>query len=101
MTQTHTCKICRGPRPHNGSVCLGCGTELKNSTVTRVKTRKKQCPECCSYMPHILIDPGRWRCGKCNAVFEAGDVGYLDDRPDVNLEKQERYEQMKKQGKRR
>lgn len=52
-------------------------------------------------MPHILIDPGRWRCGKCNAVFEAGDVGYLDDRPDVNLEKQERYEQMKKQGKRR
>ena len=91
----HICRICDGERPHDGKLCLGCGTELVRCRPTKRK-RGTACP-CCSHDgQHNFLEQGRRRCVKCGAVFEGPDVGYLDDRPDVNLAKRERLESMKK-----
>ena len=92
MSETHRCKICRGDRPNNGLVCLGCGTALIKCKESKLKTFKPECPGCTHTGPHQTLEHGRFRCLKCTAVFERGDVGYLDDRPDVNVEKLERLE---------
>lgn len=42
------------------------------------------------------MDVNRYRCGECNAIFEDSEISYLDDRPDVNLEKKEQFERGKK-----
>ena len=86
---THRCRICNGDRPHNGLHCQGCGTEIVRCKPAKTK-RSSACHVCAHTGPHKLIEAGRFRCLKCTAVFEGPDVGYLDDRPDVNLEKAER-----------
>jgi hypothetical protein len=92
MSQTHYCKCCRGIRPNDGVICQGCGTALVHCRVTKQKKTRIDCPACASSGPHRQLEPGRMTCVKCNGVFEGGDVGYLDDRPDVNVEKKERLE---------
>lgn len=89
-TMNHNCSICRGSRPHNGSVCLGCGTPLAKATLKKTDRRNTtECPGCRHNGPFQDIG-GRLRCGKCTAVFEGSDFGFVDDRPDVNAEKMER-----------
>ena len=97
MIQTHDCRCCGGPRQNNGSVCLGCGTPLARCEQPKRKAKKHECPQCCSRRLHIKIEEGRYRCGECNAIFEDSEISFYDDRPDVSLEKKERYEQGKKQ----
>lgn len=90
MSGTHNCRMCGGDRPHNGKACLGCGTELVKCRPTKVRRSGSNCPGCTHNGPHQVLEYGRFRCVKCTAVFEGPDVGYLDDRPDVNVEKLER-----------
>lgn len=90
MSETHQCTICRGLRPNNGVVCLGCGTALLKCSQRKAKRHTTECPGCTHTGPHQTLEAGRYRCLKCTAIFEHGDVGYLDDRPDINAEKLER-----------
>ena len=85
----HRCRICNGDRPHNGLHCQGCGTEIVKCKPTKTK-RIVDCPGCGNRGPFRELEAGRYHCTKCTATFEGADVGYLDDRPDVNAEKQER-----------
>lgn len=94
----HFCKCCNGHRPNNGVICLGCGSLLATCRRPEPKrTTSASCPECGKNSLHVQIEPGRFLCGNCSSVFERDDVGFFDDRPDVSLEKKERFEQMKKQ----
>lgn len=86
----HQCRICDGKRPHNGTICLGCGTLLVKCKAATVKRDIRECPKCTHTGPHKLIEAGRMRCLKCTAVFEGPDFGFVDDRPEVNAEKKER-----------
>lgn len=92
MRSTHKCRFCCGTRENDGEVCLGCGSQLKNCLDKEPKRPRRECPGCTHGGPHREIEPGRYRCLKCTAVFEGADVGFLDDRPDVNVEKLERME---------
>lgn len=98
----HDCRMCGGKRPHNGKACLGCGTELIKCKPSRTNRRSDVCPGCTHHGPHKEIEHHRYRCLKCMAVFERPDVHYLDVRPDVNVEKQERLiEEIKRQRRKR
>lgn len=98
MTATHKCRCCGGIRQNNGRICLGCGTPLHQCEIPRKpRVSKVDCPSCGKRSPQVVIEPGRYRCTACNSIFEADDFSFLDDRPDVSLEKKERLEQMKKQ----
>jgi|GEM_PF-4476336 len=93
------CRICRKTTPTDGCLCLGCGTPVENAIDnSKQRVRKPQCPKCNSGA-NYEIEPGRYSCRDCMGVFEADDFGYLDTRPDRNLEKLERLaERKKKQG---
>lgn len=91
MKQFHSCGICGGIRENNGSSCLGCGTELDKCIDQRKKPKAPRCPKCQSGTGKE-IEPGRYCCKNCQAVFEAMDFSFLDDRPDRNVEKKERLE---------
>lgn len=93
------CRICRKHTPTDGQLCLGCGTPVENAIDnSRLKVRKPQCPKCNSGA-NYEIETGRFSCRDCMAVFEAEDFGYVDTRPDVNLDKKERLQvRKKKQG---
>lgn len=99
-TKKHRCRICLGDRPNNGTICLGCGTALIKCQETRKKKPVTECPGCRSNGPFKSIEAGRFRCPKCTAVFESGDFGFLDDRPDINVEKKERLEMELRKGRR-
>jgi len=91
-TQKHKCRFCQGIRENNGEACFGCGSPLAKCLERSSKRGRNECPGCTHTGPHKAIEAGRYRCVKCTAVFEGPDVGFLDDRPDVNLEKLERME---------
>lgn len=86
----HVCRMCGGSRPHNGEICLGCGTPIAACKPLQVRRDKTTCPKCTDNGPFQPIRAGRVRCLKCTAVFEGPDFGFVDDRPHVNLEKLER-----------
>ena len=95
MTQ-HFCKCCNGIRPNNGSICLGCGTLLKVCARPEPKApARRNCPCCGRTTNQREIEAGRFLCDGCRTVFEPEEVHYFDDRPDVSLEKKERYEAAK------
>lgn len=96
MSQKHDCRCCGGERPNNGVLCLGCGTLLTVCEQLKRKAERNACPQCNSRRMHIKMDVNRYRCGECNALFEDSEISYLDDRPDVNLEKKEQFERGKK-----
>ena len=84
------CRICQAVSPTDGTMCLGCGTPLRNA-INRNKqhrVRPHLCPECHSNNYRVL-EPDRFCCTKCNSVFEPDDMGYLDDRPLMNAIKRE------------
>lgn len=94
---THYCRCCAGVRPNNGVVCLGCGTALISCERKQpARMSKVDCPCCAKRSPQVLIEPGRYRCTACNSIFEADDFSFFDDRPDVSLDKKERYERERK-----
>ena len=96
----HNCKMCRGQRYNNGQHCLGCGTELERCEDKAPKSKAPRCPKCQAGSGREL-EPGRYCCRNCQAVYEGPDVGFLDDRPHINLEKLERMERELKKGKAR
>lgn len=92
------CRMCRGCRPHNGKVCLGCGTPVANARVVerkRSQPGRPPCPACGCRVSHEVA-AGRFSCRDCMAEFEAVEVGYCDTRPDVNAEKRERHEKARR-----
>lgn len=86
---TIQCRYCRGERPHNGKVCLGCGAPIANATVRAkpVKAPRYTCPRCGSGK-YVHAD-GRLSCKECWTVYEPPDFGYVDTRPVENAIKQE------------
>lgn len=63
---------------------------VANATVKpKAKSVNRRCPRCDSRAVQREIEPGRYCCNRCRAVFEDDDFGYVDDRPDVNAEKRE------------
>lgn len=91
------CKICRGQRGvmlvGTSKMCEGCGTPADNCFLTVTEKAKQKlvlkCPLCRS--PNAdLLEARRWLCATCGTVYEALEQSFLDDRPDVNLEKKER-----------
>lgn len=92
MSNTHYCKCCRGIRPNDGLICQGCGTALLHCRVVKQKKPRIECAQCGSNGPFREREPGRKVCVKCNGVFEAADFSFVDDRPDINVEKKERLE---------
>lgn len=90
LSEQHNCPICRGDRPHNGEMCLGCGTHLiKLAGMKTKQVIRHECPSCAAGGPHKELEPGRYCCRKCLAIFESADGWAVDDRPDVNAEKME------------
>ena len=84
------CRICNGPRPTNGKVCLGCGTPVANATPSirpRVQT-PRVCPKCGSRR-YIPCEDQRFECVECSSHFEDADFGFLDTRPVENAMKRE------------
>lgn len=101
MTENHECKCCGGSRPHNGEICLGCGTPILKCKPSKSTNRfRSSCPQCASDGPHVVLEAGRYRCPKCTAVFEQPDFGFVDDRPDINAEKKEKLEADQKKARR-
>lgn len=99
MSQSHLCPICNGNRPHNGLICLGCGTSLIVCAGKKPKqVQRHECPSCAANGPHKLLEPGRFCCKKCLAVFESADGYAVDDRPDRNAEKLEELRNRKRGG---
>jgi hypothetical protein len=93
VTSEHECRPCGGKRPHNGSHCLGCGSPIEICRPSKNRNRwRSSCPSCASDGPHQTLEAGRYRCQKCNAIFEQPDFGFVDDRPDINVEKLEKLE---------
>lgn len=90
--QTIKCRMCQGPRPTDGHVCLGCGTPVANARdVSKDKSQVIVCSNssCRSRGPHMRMEPGRYCCKKCGAVLEPADFSHLDTDPHRNLEKKE------------
>lgn len=96
MSQEHYCKFTRSIQPNNGSICLGCGSDLTRCKQDKPKRKTSECPGCTHHGPHKEIEAERYRCLKCGAIFEKPDFGYVDERPDVNAEKLERIERDKR-----
>lgn len=84
------CMICGGPRHFVDGRCVGCGTEQAKAVNTQPRKKRPDCPRCAKGAPARELEPGRWLCQRCNAVFEADDFSFADSRPDVNAEKRER-----------
>ena len=85
------CNFCRGIRPATATHCLGCGAPLARTKQPQQPkgAGRPPCPACRRTRSRE-IEPDRYECRDCGAVFERDDFGYLDDRPDVNAEKRER-----------
>ena len=92
------CRICNGRRGETelgrNVVCEGCATPVANCHITdvqlsRTKTRLV-CPMCRgTRADHIEL--GRFCCTTCGTQYELLEQEFLDDRPDVNLEKKEAH----------
>ena len=87
------CNFCKGRRNVYHGLCDGCGHPEANVTAGSKQrqpaaARVPACPACHSSNRQEL-EPGRWLCRGCAGIFETEDVGYLDDRPDVNAQKRE------------
>ena len=84
------CRICRKVRRVFHGLCDGCGHPVAN---IEAKPRKPAfripvCPVChCTNRQEL--EPGRFCCVKCLAVFEPVEQFYVDDRPLQNAMKQE------------
>lgn len=88
--QTHNCRPCGKVSPHDGRICLGCGTPIaKAKAPSKPAATKQVCPKCKSGGYRVL-EPGRFICNGCQTVYEELDGYAWDDRPDVNAEKRER-----------
>lgn len=90
------CRYCNGLRSvtivQAKRLCEGCGSHAANAEVpesSRQKKPKPQCPKCRSYRV-TEVEAKRFLCELCNAVFEALDYGFVDDRPEQNAMKKER-----------
>lgn len=98
MTQrTHNCRFCGGLRDNNGKSCSGCGSDLVACTQTKEITKRVTCPACKLNGLSVEMEPGRFRCQHCRSVFETDDMGFLDDRPDINLDKKEWLKHLERQ----
>ena len=74
-----TRKVCR---VYHG-LCDGCGHPAANCEAKpkAVSSRRMPiCPACHSNCPRQL-EPGRYCCQKCNAIYEPVEQFYVDDRP--------------------
>ena len=96
MMAIHHCRFCGGKRPHNGSLCLGCGADVATCNPSQVRIRSVECPKCTHGGPHQIVSTRRRRCVKCTAIFEGANVGFIDDRPEINAAKKERAERERK-----
>jgi len=90
MSRIHNCRICGGNRPCDEKHCLGCGTELVRCKAAKLKRNWNECPACTHTGPHKLTSDKQFRCQKCGATFEGPDFNFVDDRPDVNVDKKDR-----------
>lgn len=96
--QTFPCRMCGGQRPHNGRECLGCGAPIERAwDSSQTNTERIMCPKCNSGAHERRADDS-YTCRACGAWFESLEVGYLDDRPDVNAEKRERPARVNRRG---
>jgi len=90
----HDCARCnlRNGRlsPHNGKICLGCGSALATCRKPKPKASKPKCPQCGSgNCPPLKWDPTRLNCQACEAVFEPPDGYAVDTRPEFHAMKRE------------
>jgi hypothetical protein len=72
-------------------LCDGCGHPAANCEVKPKKLaafRVSICPACHSNC-HREIEPGRYSCQKCNAIFEPIEQTFIDDRPLENAMRKE------------
>lgn len=86
------CRFCNGQRRVNSKKqCEGCGMPVANAMLpesNRTKVKKPMCPRCRS-SHSTEREKGRYNCETCGGVFEAADMGYVDDRPEQNAIKKE------------
>jgi hypothetical protein len=90
MTQTSRwCRICRKQqRTIDGTqLCNSCGTPTTEMRPPNAVNTAPRCPRC-RHNGQQQPD-GRHYCRACSVWFEADDFGYVDDRPDINAEKNE------------
>lgn len=90
---TFKCRICNGKerRIYSG-LCDGCGHPVHNVELRPKKPSDfMNVPACpaCHGLNRKELEPGRFLCLKCNAIYEHGDCGFVDDRPDINAMKKE------------
>lgn len=86
------CRFCRKRREDVNGLCGGCGSEVRLAGVKppqRDINTPASCPKC--GRRGVPQDDHRWVCISCNSWFERDDQTYVDDRPDVNAEKQEAF----------
>lgn len=92
--RTINCRFCKGSRNVYHGLCDGCGhpaanVEVKPATNKPAKVyRIPVCPACHS-TNRTELESHRWMCNKCGGIFEREDMGYVDDRPDINAQKRE------------
>jgi hypothetical protein len=83
------CRVCRKERSTlpGGHQCNSCGTPTTEMRPAAMHSTAPRCPQC-RHGGKMQPD-GRHYCQKCDVWYEADDFGFVDDRPDVNAEKNE------------
>lgn len=95
------CRICRKNQLTVQGRCRSCGTPAANAkSNSKPGSGLTKCPFC-HHGSTVQLEEGRFYCKICDKHFEDDDFGFLDTRPDVNLEKKERNEAKKKARRRR
>lgn len=92
------CNFCRKVRQDVNGLCSGCGSEVRLAEKKRPAfdlNTPCPCPKC-GRRGVPQEDDQRWFCLSCNIHFERDDQTYVDDRPDVNAEKQEAFRERQK-----
>ena len=95
-TTRHFCRFCARVTTFSSKACLSCAMPIANARVVSVvKKPPPRCPNACDLRNGAgrpkEIEPDRFQCPSCGAVFECDDFSFIDDRPQQNLEKRERY----------
>lgn len=96
-TKTINCRYCRKLSPANDKQCLGCGAPVANAIDRSGGVKKEvfRCPKC-DWSRYYKRKDGSFCCTSCYADFESDDFTFVDDRPDVNLEKIERHNKQRR-----
>lgn len=76
------CKVCRGIRPENNGICLGCGSKRNKCEDRSTGGKPLQCPKCGSRgkADHIAFEFNgslkNFQCRVCGSVFEPVEADF-------------------------